>query len=120
MLNDRHIKALVDYEDANDCFPGVDIAGGVCYFLWSNDYNGYCEVTNIKAGQKRTNMRKLNEFDTFIRDIEAVGIIHKVQGHKESNMARFVTSRKPFGLSTTVRPMESGDISLRWQNGEGP
>ena len=120
MLNDRHIKALVDFEDANDCFPGVDIAGGVCFFLWSKDYNGDCEVTNIKAGQKRTNMRKLNEFDTFIRDIEAVGIIHKVQGHKESNMARFVTSRKPFGLSTTVRPMESGDISLRWQNGEGP
>ena len=120
MLNDRHIKALVDYEDANDCFPGVDIAGGVCYFLWSKDYNGDCEVTNIKAGQKRTNMRKLNEFDTFIRDIEAVGIIHKVQGHKENNMAGIVSSRKPFGLSTTVRPMASGDITLRWQNGEGP
>ena len=120
MLNDRHIKALVDYEDANYCFPGVDIAGGVCFFLWSKDYNGDCEVTNIKAGQKRTNMRKLNEFDTFIRDIEAVGIIHKVQGHKENSMAGSVSSRKPFGLSTTVRPMESGDISLRWQNGEGP
>ena len=120
MLNDRHIKALVDYEDANDCFPGVDIAGGVCFFLWSKDYNGDCEVTNIKAGQKRTNMRKLNEFDTFIRDTEAVGIIHKVQGHKENNMAGIVSRSKPFGLRTFVRPMESGDISLRWQNGEGP
>ena len=120
MLNERHIKALVDYEDANDCFPGVDIAGGVCFFLWSKDYNGDCEVTNIKAGQKRTNMRKLNEFDTFIRDTEAVGIIHKVQGHKENNMAGIVSRSKPFGLRTFVRPMESGDISLRWQNGEGP
>ena len=120
MLNDRHIKALVDYEDANDCFPGVDIAGGVCFFLWSKDYNGDCEVTNIKAGKERTNMRKLNEFDTFIRDREAVGIIHKVQGYKENNMASIVSRSKPFGLRTFVRPMESGDISLRWQNGEGP
>ena len=34
MLNDNHIRVLVDYENASDCFPGVDIAGGVCYFLW--------------------------------------------------------------------------------------
>lgn len=120
MLNDRHVQILVDYEDANDCFPGVDIAGGVCYFLWCKGYDGLCKVTNIKAGQSRTNMRKLNEFDTFIRDMEAVGIIHKVQGFKEINMTSLVSSRKPFGLSTTVRPNELGDITLRWQNGEGP
>lgn len=120
MLNDRHVQTLVDYEDANDCFPGVDIAGGVCYFLWSREYDGLCKVTNIKAGQSRTNMRKLNEFDTFIRDMEAVGIIHKVQGLKEKNMASLVSRSKPFGLRTFVRPMKSGDITLRWQNGEGP
>lgn len=120
MLGDSRIKVLVDYEDANDCFPGVDIAGGVCYFLWSKDYQGLCEVTNIKGGVRRTNMRKLNEFDTFIRDVEAVGIIQKVQAKKETNMASMVSSSKPFGLRTFVRPMESGDITLRWQNGEGP
>jgi site-specific DNA-methyltransferase (adenine-specific) len=31
-----------------------------------------------------------------------------------------VTSRKPFGLPTTERPQKSGDLTLRWQNGEGP
>ena len=31
-----------------------------------------------------------------------------------------VSSSKPFGLRTFVRPQESGDILLRWQNGEGP
>ena len=31
-----------------------------------------------------------------------------------------VSSSKPFGLRTFVRPQESGDITLRWQNGEGP
>ncbi|MCQ2266129.1 MAG: Eco57I restriction-modification methylase domain-containing protein [Bacteroidaceae bacterium] len=120
MLNDERISHLVDYEDANDCFPGVDIAGGVCYFLWDKDYTGLCKVRNIKAGQSRENMRKLNEFDTFIRNIEAVAIIRKVKAHKENVMSNIVTSRKPFGLSTTIRPQESGDILLRWQNGEGP
>ena len=120
MLNDSRISHLVDYEDANDCFPGVDIAGGVCYFLWNKDYDGLCKVRNIKAGKERENLRKLNEFDTFIRDIEAVEIIRKVQERNEKVMSSIVTSRKPFGLPTTTRPQEAGDIILRWQNGEGP
>src|SRR5699024_2935861 len=32
MLNDNRISKLVDYFDSNECFPGVDISGGVCYF----------------------------------------------------------------------------------------
>lgn len=120
MLNDGSIRKLVDYEDANDCFPGVDIAGGVCYFLWDRDHKGLCEVTNIKAGVFKTTTRKLNEFDTFIRNEEAIGIIKKIQIHKEEVMSAMVSSSKPFGLRTFIRPMESGDITLRWQNGEGP
>lgn len=29
MLNDHHIVELVDFANADDCFPGVDISGGV-------------------------------------------------------------------------------------------
>ena len=32
MLNDRHIRKMTDYALSTDCFPGVDIAGGVSYF----------------------------------------------------------------------------------------
>ena len=33
MLNDDHIKNMVDYADSKSCFPnGVDIPGGICYF----------------------------------------------------------------------------------------
>ena len=35
-------------------------------------------------------------------------------------MSNVVSSSKPFGLRTFVRPQKSGDIKLRWQNGEGP
>jgi len=31
-----------------------------------------------------------------------------------------VSSKKPFGIPTNGRPQKTGDIILRWQNGEGP
>ena len=34
MINDTHLRKLYDFENAGECFPGVDISGGVCYFLW--------------------------------------------------------------------------------------
>lgn len=120
MLNDKRIRVLCDYENANDCFPGVDIAGGVCYFLWDRDHQGDCKVLSYKNGNFSSEVRQLNEFDTFIRDSEAVSIINKVKSFDEIKMSSVVTSRKPFGLSTSERPMPSGDITLRWQNGEGP
>ena len=120
MLNDSHIKVLVDYENANECFPGVDIAGGVCYFLWSREYSGLCETINIRNGEEVKTKRKLNEFETFIRHNDAVNIIHKVETLSEVKMSSIVSRSKPFGLRTFVRPQKEGDITLRWQNGEGP
>jgi site-specific DNA-methyltransferase (adenine-specific) len=119
MLNDNRIRKIVDFEDANEVFPGVDIAGGICYFLWESDSKGQCEVVNMHGGIEATSKRPLNEFRTFIRHSQAVPIIRKVLAKRERNMSEQVTSRKPFGLATNVRPMGKGELILRWQNGEG-
>lgn len=119
-LNDNRFRVIVDFENANDCFPGVDIAGGVCYFLWDRDNPGDCQVINVNNGQRIETTRKLNEFETFIRRGDALNIINKVRSRREQTMSGIVSSRKPFGLATTDRPLASGDIILRWQNGEGP
>jgi site-specific DNA-methyltransferase (adenine-specific) len=39
MLNDFRIRKIVDYVDARDCFSGVDVPGGVLYFLWDKEYS---------------------------------------------------------------------------------
>lgn len=120
MLNDNRIRKLVDYENASDCFPGVDLAGGICYFLWERDYHGECEVVNIHNDAETSATRPLNEFPTFIRHSQAVSIIRKVSAKEEKPMSEQVSSRKPYGLPTNARPQKSGDIVLRWQKGEGP
>jgi hypothetical protein len=119
MLQDKKICRLVDYTNSLDCFPNVDIAGGVCYFVRNRDYNGDCLYTSNYNGKETTIMRDLAEFDTFVRYPIAVQIIHKVRAKSENYLSSVVSSRKPFGLATNVRPTESGDIKLRYNGGIG-
>ena len=120
MLSDDRIRKIVDFEDATEVFPGVDIAGGVCYFLWKRDSNGLCEVVNMNNGTEAVSTRPLNEYRTFIRHASAIPIVRKVLAKKEQRMSEQVSSYKPFGLRTYVKPQKSGDIILHWQKGEGP
>lgn len=121
MLNDKHITRLVDYPDSKDCFPGVDVAGGVCYFLRERDAERKCcVVTTIQGDTRSETERRLDEFDTFIRSSRAVSIIKKVRALNEPTMDSQVSSRKPFGLATNELPRKSGELILRYIGGEGP
>ena len=51
MLNDGCLRKIVDYLSSKDCFPGVDIAGGVSYFLWDRDNRSQVFLTTKKALQ---------------------------------------------------------------------
>lgn len=68
MLNDSRIVLIHDFDDAKECFPTADIAGGISYFLWSKTYHGYCNVINFHSGKNiiTSSCRPLNEFDTLI------------------------------------------------------
>ena len=110
MLTDKHIRKLVDYENFKDIFPGVDLAGGACYFLWDRDNKGACDVTNCASGEAdNTVNRYLDEFDVFIRSNKALSIVRKVMSiHKGAYMDKTVSATKPFGLRTFYEPKESG------------
>ena len=99
MLNCSQIRELVDYSDSSECFPGVTIAGGVCYFLWEKDYNGECKVINIKQGKKISEIeRSLSEYETFVRDNLAVSIVRKIRLQKELTLNNLVYSRNCFSI----------------------
>jgi site-specific DNA-methyltransferase (adenine-specific) len=112
MLNDRRISHLVDYPIASDVFPGVKIIGGVCYFLWEKDYNGECEVTTYMNNAADTMKRPLNQFDSFVRFNKAISILQKVKAKNYPSLKERVSTQKPFGLRTFVRPTGKGTITL--------
>ena len=119
MLNDDRIEYLIDYTDSNDCFPGVDIAGGICYFLWNRNYHGKCKITNFYQQKHFNSIRPLNQYDSFLRYSEALAIIQKVQKNERKFYNSIVSSQKPFGLRTYVKPEATGDILLRYSGGTG-
>ena len=105
MLNDSRITKLVDYFDSTECFSGVDLSGGVCYFLWEKDVRDECEVTTRRSGKASVMKRPLLESDTdiFVRFNEAISIFRKVKMNNELSINNQISSRKPFGLDTTYR-----------------
>jgi site-specific DNA-methyltransferase (adenine-specific) len=120
MLSSSCLVNLVDYTDSRDCFPGVDIAGGVCYFLWQKDYEGPCNVCNIYQGKRMNSLRYLNEFSVFIRHSQSIDVIHKVLSRDETTMNEIVYSSKPFGFRSFEsgrQTKQSNDIELLGSKG---
>lgn len=103
MLNDNRIRQIVDFPEAIDIFPGVQIKGGVCYFLWDRDNRGKCKVITSRKGKITSEMtRPLLEkgCETFIRYNEAISILKKVQAFNEPSLKKQVSSRRPFGIDS--------------------
>lgn len=115
MLGDTHIRKIVDYVDSTDCFKGVDIAGGVSYFLWDKMYEGLCSMTSIRGEERDTLDRNLGEYDILIRNNKSVRLLREITGSDDRKMDSCVGSRNTFGISTNEHGSETrseGDIIL--------
>ncbi|MEW6305532.1 MAG: Eco57I restriction-modification methylase domain-containing protein [Verrucomicrobiota bacterium] len=117
MLGDRRIRELVDYPAANDVFPGVEVKAGVCYFLWDAAYDGDCNVTTIRGGEKVGPFaRNLGEYDVFVRDGRAMSILRKVQKHAEPSINTILARDKEFGWTSNFdgfhEKERTGDLPL--------
>ncbi len=108
MLEDRKIRVIVDHFDSNDCFPGIDLSGGVCYFLWDRDNQGDCSITSVINGISSTMVRPLLDgtSNTFVRMNQAIEIIRKIQMYQEVSFSTIVSTQKPFGLRTYIQGTE--------------
>ena len=103
MLNDDRIRYIKDFTDSKDCFPTVDIAGGIGYFLWDKVYHGLCYYENVRNGKITSAERKLNQYEVFARHLEAISIIAKVEEKKEDTLSSVVGPQTPFGFISTYR-----------------
>ena len=116
MLNSNNLKRLIDYPVSKEVFPNVEVKGGICFFLWAGNHNDKCEVTVIRGEESSTSTRILDEFDVFVRDPRAVGILRKVLSLKETSITEILTADTPFGIATNFDGFHgkknNGDIKI--------
>lgn len=124
MLQNNRISKLVDYNNSADCFPGVNIAGGVCYFLWDREHQGNCEITNYSQQQTGSSeSRSLNEYPILVRSNTAIHIIRKVLAISRNTMDKIVQSYSYFSVRSYERGSEqkkkTNDVTLLSSQGKG-
>ena len=100
MIHDKHIRVLHDFINAGDCFQGVEIKGGVCYFLWDRDHPGMCKIsTHDENGVVESERFLCDEGDdVYIRYPQLVSIKNKVAKKTNKTFDLIVSARKPYGL----------------------
>lgn len=124
MINDKRIKFIRDFEYANECFPGLHIDGGVCYFLWQKDYEGKVEYHyKPKEGVETSDLRYLkNDFsEIVIRDHKQLSIIEKSKSKNEKCFENLISSQKPYGFRSFLfnRPEEYPESNLTLKEKKG-
>lgn len=99
MMDDKRIKVIHDFEDASDCFSGLHIDGGVCYFLWDKHYLGKTDfVFTTGRGIKIRSLCYLKNpyFDYVIRDSRIYSILEKTR--EKFSFSSIVSNVKPYGV----------------------
>jgi len=101
MLEDRRLVNIVDFPVSSEVFTGVEVKGGIAYFLWSKDYEGECRFTTVRNNNIiSSEKRYLNEYDILVRDNNALPILRKILDKKESSITNILSVDKEFGWTS--------------------
>jgi len=101
MLSEGKLRALVDYPVSSEVFPGVEVKGGISYFLWDPAFGGSVKYSMNRGDElEGPESRDLGEFDVFVRSTTAVEILRKVQARSEKSIISILTADTPFGIAT--------------------
>lgn len=111
MLEEDKISILHDFMDSKECFYGVEIKGGVCYFLWNREYQGDCKVYSHIQGNIKQSKRPLLEHgaEIFIRSEEQINIFHKVIAKNEKSLTEWLNAGRYFGFHTKIEWDKNGN-----------
>lgn len=106
MLEDRKIRVLHDYVIAAECFPGIKLEGGTCFFLWDRDNAGECQIyTHFQGKVTKQESRELleNNSGTIIRYSQQVSVLKKVNSKNERSFVEIVHPNDAFGYDVRVQ-----------------
>ena len=128
MLQGKHLHKLFIISDSSTVFNGVEIKGGICYYLEDNsvERTEFLYYPNYSIEPEE---RKINSRDTFIRSKEQNSIVEKVEEyykklHKDDESYNFVdetlytliSNDTPFGIPSNPKtskktPFKVYDVS---------
>ena len=107
MLNDEHIAEFHDFPMTDDCFPGVNIRGGLCFYLRDCRHDGKTTATkyysHLDSKHPTVSERNLKVRDSniMIRYDQGVAILEKIfSSESVESMIAHVSAAKAFGLRT--------------------
>ena len=107
MLNDAHIAEFHDFPITDDCFPGVNIRGGLCFYLRDCRHDGTITATkyysHLDSKHPTVSERnlKVRDSDIMIRYDQGVAILEKIfSSESVESMIAYVSAAKAFGLRT--------------------
>ena len=115
MLHDDRLRVIHDYPASTDCFPGVEIKGGVNYFLWKRDDRGLCEIHTHEGDGETVDTRPLLEdgLDVFIRTSRQLAILNKVRSTSFSSLSSEINAGTASCRLRTVQVRTKSEELLR-------
>jgi site-specific DNA-methyltransferase (adenine-specific) len=103
MIQDKTLSELHDFPETSLVFPGVNIRGGVCYFLLSKANTALPRITNYSSNSEPVSESRnlaIAGTDVVARYNTAIPILEKVIAKSKENYSSRVFSRNPFGLGS--------------------
>lgn len=117
MINDTTISKMVDFSEATECFPSVEIKGGICYLLFDSSHDGPCDIIISHRGSRTHSTRYLkNKYgNSYVRYDEGLNILEKINISEINSFASIVSAQNPFGFNSKVvgdKKQQDGKIKI--------
>ena len=116
MLTGGKIPIMNNFADAKMVFPGVEIKGGICYFLYSKNYSGDCNYAYSTGKEIVEESIKLNRFDILVRDPRLASIVEhvtqQIPAAENKRVESLISSDTPFGIPTNPSNNKTMDFKV--------
>ena len=112
MLNSNHIREFHDYPDATTYVDSpVTLRGGVCTFVWDNEYYGQADFYNHINSKvyKRTRSIGIDNINILIRYNEGIDVLSKVLRKADEFVDEVAFSRNLFNIASNSSAVKSAN-----------